>query len=168
MPPARQVAWCSARSVALCQTCCSRPCWHVVTLFGEMTKRGGWRNHRNSFHPERRCSACTAESRPSGTSQARGAEHNCPAPPSCHRFIARCVSALAQRSIRPASSFSRTRPSLRSALPALPVQSVPPQLPVQRRRVDTQHLGRPRLLPARTLQHPGDVGSLDDLERRVG
>ncbi len=42
------------------------------------------------------------------------------------------------------------------------------QLPVKGRGVDPQDLGGPALVPPLSLQHPLDVGSLDDLHRRVG
>ena len=40
------------------------------------------------------------------------------------------------------------------------------ELPVERRRIDAEHLGRAGLVAALGLQHPHDVGPLDHLERR--
>src|SRR3954469_22786178 len=41
------------------------------------------------------------------------------------------------------------------------------ELPVQRRRIDTEHLGGARLVTAFGLQHPEDVRTLHGFERRI-
>src|SRR5438445_11033094 len=45
---------------------------------------------------------------------------------------------------------------------------VPAQLAVQGRRVDAQDFGGACLVAAFALEHPGDVGPLDHVERGVG
>src|SRR5437867_3660938 len=44
---------------------------------------------------------------------------------------------------------------------------VPAQLAIQRGGIDAEHFGGSGLVAALALQHPGDIGALDHVERRV-
>src|SRR5881396_2010628 len=44
---------------------------------------------------------------------------------------------------------------------------VPAQLAIQRGGIDAEHFGGSGLVAALALQHPGDIGPLDHVERRV-